>query len=381
MTNSLPTAHVLDRSDLDALLACLWRRGYRVIGPTLRDDAIVYDELPSSAQLPIGWTDRQEAGRYRLERRRDQACFGYVVGPQSYKRTLSPPAIRLFRARLRSTDGEPSTQFVLEQDVPEPVRYAFFGVRACELAAMHVQDRVFLGDVVDPVYAHRRSDNFIVAVQCAEAGGTCFCDSMQTGPRAERGFDLALTELLSSKDHRFLLEVGSEQGRSVVEELPTRPAERADLLAAQQASERARQQMGRVLDTAGVAQLLKETLEHPHWDDVAGRCESCANCTLVCPTCFCHTVEDTIDVKGEHAERWRLWDSCFNADFSYIHGGHIRSSTRSRYRQWLTHKLSTWHDQFGSSGCVGCGRCITWCPVGIDLTEEIAALRRKEPPT
>ncbi len=99
----------------------------------------------------------------------------------------------------------------------------------------------------------------------------------------------------------------------------------------------------------------------------------------MCPTCFCTDTEDVTDLTGDHAERWRRWDSCFSLDFSFVHGGTIRSSTRSRYRQWLTHKLGTWWAQFGESGCVGCGRCIAWCPVGIDLTEEVAALETAAP--
>jgi ferredoxin len=136
----------------------------------------------------------------------------------------------------------------------------------------------------------------------------------------------------------------------------------------------------RTLDTAGIRDLLYQNFEHTRWDDVAARCLSCGNCTLACPTCFCSTVEDSSDVAGQRAERWRRWDSCFVQSFSYIHGGSVRMSPRSRYRQWLTHKLASWIDQFGTSGCVGCGRCITWCPVGIDITEEVAAIRGAETP-
>jgi ferredoxin len=100
---------------------------------------------------------------------------------------------------------------------------------------------------------------------------------------------------------------------------------------------------------------------------------------MVCPTCFCSSVEDVSDLSGEHVERRRHWDSCFNFSFSYMNGGNVRDNTRSRYRQWLTHKLGSWIEQFGASGCVGCGRCITWCPVGIDLTEEVAAIRGEQP--
>jgi Fe-S-cluster-containing hydrogenase component 2 len=129
------------------------------------------------------------------------------------------------------------------------------------------------------------------------------------------------------------------------------------------------------MDTTGIRDLLYTNFDHPRWDNVAQRCLTCANCTMVCPTCFCTTVEDVSDVTGSHAERWRKWDSCFSQNFSYIHGGSVRSSAKSRYRQWMTHKLASWIDQFGSSGCVGCGRCITWCPVGIDITEEVRAIR------
>jgi ferredoxin len=133
--------------------------------------------------------------------------------------------------------------------------------------------------------------------------------------------------------------------------------------------------MGRAMETDGLPALLARNPEHPRWAQVAERCLTCGNCTLSCPTCFCHTVEDVADLAGTTAERVRRWDSCFTSEFSYIHGGSVRPSARSRYRQWLTHKLSAWHDQFGTSGCVGCGRCITWCPAKIDITEEVHAIR------
>ncbi|WP_325063331.1 4Fe-4S dicluster domain-containing protein [Halovulum marinum] len=151
-----------------------------------------------------------------------------------------------------------------------------------------------------------------------------------------------------------------------------RAPEERHLQAAEAATKAAAEsQTRRMVDN--IPDLLRENPDHPHWDVVADRCLSCANCTLACPTCFCSDVEDVNDLTGDHTERWRTWDSCFTADFSYVHGGSVRRSTKSRYRQWLTHKLSTWHDQFGSSGCVGCGRCIAWCPVGIDITAEAAA--------
>lgn len=367
-----PTPAVVTAPALDTLIRTLAGHGYAVVGPTVRDGAIVYDEIASAADLPAGWTDEQAPGRYRLARRGDGAMFGYAVGPHSWKRFLHPPRYTLWRAR-RAQEG-----FTVEDATPPTPRYAFIGVRACELAAMAVQDRVLRdGEHPDPVYRARRAQAFVVAVECGQAGGTCFCASMGTGPEVTGGYDLKLTELLDG-GHRFVVRAGSAQGAEVLDALPGRPASADDLEAARAVPERTAARMGRRLDTADLPGLLRGRPEHPRWDEVAERCLSCANCTNVCPTCFCSTVEDVSDLAGQEAAREQRWDSCFTLDFTQLHGGSVRASTRSRYRHWLTHKLDTWHDQFGSSGCVGCGRCIAWCPVGIDLTEEVAALRAAE---
>jgi sulfhydrogenase subunit beta (sulfur reductase) len=369
-TPSVGAKGMLDPEGLQALIAILAARGYQVLGPTVRDGAIVYDALTSSADLPAGWTERQDAGHYRLERRSDQALFGYAVGPNSWKRYLHPPIERLWQAR-REGDG-----FAVIADEEAPPKLAFIGVRACELHAIAIQDRVFVeGPHLNTAYRDRRRNNFIVAVNCGVAGGTCFCVSMNTGPKVAAGFDLSLTELLDGEGHRFVVEVGSAAGAEVLAELPHRAAAADQVAAADAVVAHTATQMGRHMDTNGLKDLLQGNPTHQQWDDVAARCLTCANCTMVCPTCFCTTVEDHTDLTGQTAERVRRWDSCFTLDFSYIHGGSVRTETKSRYRQWMTHKLASWIDQFGTSGCVGCGRCITWCPVGIDITAEVAAIR------
>ncbi len=364
---------VLERDHLQLLLDILAKRGYRVVGPTVRDRAIVYDDLTSLADLPVGWTDEQDGGTYRLRRRNDGALFGYVVGPHSWKKFLHPPAVRLWRA---STGGNGFQ--IVEEDEGVP-KFAFIGVRSCEISAIAVQDKVFLnGKYSDPHYKARRQDVFIVALNCGHAGGTCFCASMNTGPKATFGFDLALTEVLEAGRHYFLVDVGTELGAEILREVPHKAASEEEKATAERIVAKTARQMGRTMDTTGIKELLYRNYENPRWDDVAKRCLTCANCTMVCPTCFCTTVEDVTDLTGEHAERWRKWDSCFTMDFSYIFGGSVRASPMARYRQWMTHKLATWIDQFGTSGCVGCGRCITWCPVAIDITEEVSAIRQSE---
>jgi len=365
---------MLARADFTRLLEALGADGRTVVGPTVRDGAIVYDEISRVEDLPIGWRDEQSPGRYRLERAGREALFDHVVGPQSWKRILHPPQVRLWSAK-REGEG-----FSVDPPAASSKRYAFLGVRGCEMEAIARLDRVLLGgEYVDSTYAGNREGVLLIAVNCGRAGGNCFCVSMGTGPRVERGYDLVLTELIDAGGHRFLLEAGSERGERLLDGLPLGPVTDDDLGAAERQIEATAAGMGRQVDTAGLKELLRERAEHPAWDAVAERCLTCANCTMVCPTCFCSTVEDVTDLTGDHAERWRKWDSCFTMDFSYLHGGSVRQSTRARYRQWLTHKMSTWIDQFGESGCVGCGRCITWCPVGIDLTAEISAIREGSP--
>ena len=365
---------VLTIDGLEALLDALGRRGFRVLGPTVRDQAIVYDDIASLADLPRGWTDEQDGGRYRLLRRDDDALFGYAAGPHSWKKFLHAPGQRLWRAE-RNAEG-----MSVVGEAPSTDRLALIGVRACELHAIAIQDRVLLsGGHADPFYRARREDNFIVAVNCGEPGGTCFCASMNTGPKAAGGYDLALTEITGEDGLLYVVEAGSEAGRAMLDELPRRDATQEEIASAEAVSAGAAERMGRVMPaTHEVPQLLQRNLDHPRWDEVAERCLTCGNCTMVCPTCFCTTVEDVTSLDGASAERMQRWDSCFTMDFSYLHGGSVRASPRSRYRQWMTHKLSTWWDQFGTSGCVGCGHCITWCPVGIDITEEVAAIRASD---
>jgi sulfhydrogenase subunit beta (sulfur reductase) len=354
------------KGELQNLIVFLRRDGYTVVGPKVQDNAICYTEIVGMDDLPRGIRDTQEPGKYRVEQTGHENFFEFNVGPHSWKQFLFPS-----RATIATGTREADRWTFSTPENPQP-KFAFLGVRACELAAIAIQDRVFLqGSYVDPLYKARRESIVIIAVNCTVSASTCFCTSMQTGPKCYSGFDVALTEI----DDGFVVETATELGRSLVMRLKTDEATERDVKEALVLEKRAVDQISKRLDTFDIRNMLLGNLEHPRWDDVATRCLSCTNCTMVCPTCFCSTVSEVVDLSGDNVQRQREWDSCFNLDFSYTANGVVRNDRRSRYRQWLTHKLASWHDQFDSSGCVGCGRCITWCPVGIDITEEVAAIR------
>ena len=384
---------LIDVDGLQAVIDVLLGRGYSVVGPTVRSGSVVNAPITRVDDLPRGWGDEQAAGHYRLRRRGDEALFGFAAGAQSAKPVFFPADEVVWRG-ARDPDGRRlrtlGPAHPGDPDAPEGGRdasgpgpesppVALLGVRSCDLCAVGIHDHVLGGRAVTDVhYSARREGAFVVAVACSDPGGTCFCVSMGTGPRPEPGrgapYDLSLTELLEGR-HRFVVEIGSDRGADVLAEAGSSPAGPDDIAAATAVTEDATSRMGRRLDTDGIRDLLYENAESPQWDEIASRCLACTNCTLVCPTCFCTDVEDVSDLAGLADERHRVWDSCFTSGFSYIHGGSVRPSTRSRYRQWMTHKLASWQDQFGTSGCVGCGRCVTWCPAAIDITAEVAAMR------
>ncbi|MFZ1802530.1 MAG: 4Fe-4S dicluster domain-containing protein [Nitrospira sp.] len=359
------TCGILPSAHLQRLLDTLSAKGYRIVGPIVRDGSVVWDTVRSVSDLPIGWRDQQEPGRYRLEQTGSQEVFGVVHGAQSLKQFVFAPREPLLQIE-RSKDG-----FATRPTLPQSEKVAIIGARACDLAGLTIQDRIFLNDAYrDPYYASRREGLFVIAVNCTRALSTCFCASMETGPRAKHGFDLVLTEV----DDSLLIEAGSEAGRDLLSNLSLSTGSEQLSTEAARRIEACAQSQVRRLDHSRLPQALYDAHEHPRWDELAGRCLACTNCTMVCPTCFCHTVEETPDLSHQQSTHTRLWDSCFTQEHGYIHGKNVRPTIKDRYRMWLTHKLASWIDQFGTSGCVGCGRCITWCPVGIDVTEELSAL-------
>ena len=356
---------LLTRQDFPALLQALKTQKYRVLGPVVAEGSVKWEEVARVEDLPIGWRDHQRPGQYRLERTDSPRFFDIVHGPESIKRHVFTP-----RETLLVLERKKKT-FSAHPVVPQGERVALLGPRACDLAGLAVQDRIFLKDqFADPCYQIRREHLLLIAVNCTRALETCFCASMGTGPKVQHGYDLVMTEA----DDGFVVRPGSEAGQEIYDQLPLRAVDATRIQEDEDRITACANSQVREMDSSQMPQALYDAHDHPRWDEVATRCLACTNCTMVCPTCFCSAVEETPDLLHQRSEHARVWDSCFTPDHGYIHGKNFRPTIKDRYRMWLTHKLASWIDQFGTSGCVGCGRCMTWCPVGIDLTEEVQVL-------
>ncbi len=360
------------KDDLKVLFEAL-AEVYRIIGPKTVNGAILLSEV-SYSDIPAGRADLQGPGSYRLEEGKSDEVFSFSPGPDSFKKFLHPSSSTVFS--FKKSAKTVSVETPSNEDRP----MAFVGVRACDLSALDLLDKIFLeGAVRERGYDGRRGEIFIAAVNCLHPGDNCFCDSMGTGPEAKEGFDIAMTGI----GGYFLIEAGSVKGERVLEKLPHEEARESDLDQKKADISRCRQMMKKTMKTGDLPGVLYRNPEHPRWAEIAERDLGCGNCTMVCPTCFCNSSFDTLSVRSMSGNlkefsgiRKRSWDSCFSKNFARVHGGNFRPSRRARYRHWMTHKLAYWIDQFGRPGCVGCGRCITWCPAGIDITRELEELRR-----
>ncbi len=360
-------ARIFAREDLQLLLELLKQRGFEILGPRAADGMISFAPLSSADQLPWGVEDEQEAGRYRLADGPANRAFFWTSAAQSIKPLAFPAAEGLWQVRF-SDDGRPR----FSETLPAPKPIAIIGVRACDLAALELLDRHFY-DKGDPWYRARRDALCTVAVNCARSAATCFCRSTGDGPSVNSRHDLLLDEI----EDGFVIQAGSPLGEALIADCDWQPASAEHLADAKVQTEAAASTQTRSLPEVDLESMLGNRANVAAWQKIGEQCLACGNCTAVCPSCFCHRHTEEPALDAASSSHGREWDSCFSNDHSLMHGQPHRREISHRYRQWLSHKLGGWHSQYGRSGCTGCGRCITWCPVGIDLTRSVSAVLKE----
>jgi len=360
------------QDDLQKLINTVLAQGYECIGPQVRDGTIIYDTLTSVEQLPRGVSDLQSAGSYTLENSSRSKYFDWANGPQAIKPLLFTPREELWKSK-RSDAGHITFSSAPVDSKPK----AIIAARACDIAAMQLQDQHFLQQqFVDSGYKTRRENLLTIAVNCGHPAQTCFCHSTGDGPFIEKAVEQDTDIVLTELEHGFLIKAHTTAGKKLLSLLSLQKASPAQKEEFQQIKANSARQT-RALPDGDIKNSLSNAMDDSAWEKIATECLSCGNCTSVCPTCFCHSENELSSVDGNSSSHYREWDSCFTQGHSYIHGITIRPDTSQRYRQWLSHKFSSWIDQYGRSGCVGCGRCISWCPVGIDVLESINQIIEK----
>lgn len=254
-----------------------------------------------------------------------------------------------------------------------------FGIRPCDLSALKILDRFYLGAGRDPYYAARRENTVAIAIACNQPDPTCFCLSLGAGPFLKAGFDLQLTDL----GDRFAVEAGTEAGTALIKDFPhiftdAAPADNEDLYEARLASQ------SRFEKHVNLEQVRKSMLagkvSDAFWESVANRCFECGGCVYNCPVCTCFTVVDRA-YASDRGKRLRIWDTCMFKGFTRMAGGSVPAERKlQRTRRWFHHKLVHWPEQFGMFGCVGCGRCAVSCPGRIDMATVALKIKGSEQP-
>ncbi len=352
---------------LEKLIFNLHTLGYTVVGPKVVDGAVCLDEISGIGDLAAGAVDVQAPGKYRLQGS-SKSIFSAVNGPHSVKKFLHPACLPMLK--LKEGEGGPRPEPTFHADR----KYAFLGIRPCDLKAVDALDRaLIMPRYRDPVYAPLRKASLMIVVNCGRAGENCFCESMGTGPKADGGYDLGITEL----PDRLLFDI--PDGRmNLLEGVEMKPASQQDLREELNLMQRVKGEMHKAIARRDPSDFMYGGSESRVWDEVAQVCLGCGNCAMVCPTCFCNTIQDVTDMKDGSVTRQRVWDVCLSKKFTYSAGGNPRADRKARYRQFVMHKFAYWPDQFSLYGCVGCGRCITWCPVGIDISETVNSVLREQ---
>jgi ferredoxin len=321
------------------------RSEYRVFGPVREKDQAIFKEISSSGELFIEYAST-------------------MLSPG--KMFIYKPKEDILRFRMEDT-------LSIEECSPEIEKQVIVGIHSCDIHAILYLDKTFLGAFTDPYYKARRDNSFLIALNCMQVSENCFCSSVGTGPhlKAQSGYDIVLTDF----EEDYLVELKSARSFELFN-LKGKKAGPGVWKGKSKKEESLLKSFKKIIDVKGIDDLFMKNLDHHVWAETADeRCLSCSNCVMVCPTCFCYDIVDEMSMDLTEVRRFRQLDACQDLRFAAVHGGNFRGTRASRLRQFVMHNLN-YTSQYGLIKTVGCGRCITWCPTKIDLTEMAKEIQR-----
>ena len=254
--------------------------------------------------------------------------------------------------------------------------YVIFGVRACDVKSFDILDRVFLAEPVDSFYKSRREHGIIVSVSCSKPAETCFCSAFGIDAANPSG-DVSAWRC----DDALYLESNTEKGNAFIEKIKDLLVEcDADVVSKEKEKTKkitAKLPLGDIKTEAFGGGKTKQFFDSPLWKDMSATCLGCGTCTFVCPTCQCYDIKEFN--TGNGVIRYRCWDSCMYSDFTKMAHGNPRLTQAERFRQRFMHKLVYYpENNDGIFGCVGCGRCISKCPISMNIVKVMKTLGGKE---
>ncbi|MEM4513481.1 MAG: 4Fe-4S dicluster domain-containing protein [Ignisphaera sp.] len=325
--------------------------GYKVFG-----GSVIWGSISDVNDLPLNVSDIQGPGFFRITK---GTRFRHsVASPKVFLNPSEQLLLMVFR------------NYDVESVVGEIPRVVLFGIKPCDVKSIEVLDSI-LGN--HPLYAKaRKAIAGIVVEECLEPGETCFCGATDSGPNAGKGFDISYAKV---NENSVIFRYGSNLGKRIIDELGLKEAERDIVEEYVRLVENAKTKtVSKIPKVVDVQKALYNCIEDISiWAMLSKNCVGCGNCNYVCPTCFCLEFEDEI-VDERYAKRVAKWIGCLTYTYGQVAGGHFRPQLYMRYRHFVLHKFLFYPKQIGLLGCVGCGRCITWCPLGVDLRKTLSEI-------
>jgi sulfhydrogenase subunit beta (sulfur reductase) len=331
---------ILQKKDLGKFVENL-KKDHEVIGPKRKAEGYIFDYIDDSGELALDYTT-----------------------------TMLPPKKIFFPPREPLYSYEKVGEEVVIKDLSEKwkKKRILFGVHSCDINALLILDGVFGGKLKDQLYLNRRRNTLIIGMNCRSPGENCFCDAMTTGPTIKKGYDLLLTDI----GDKYYVQVGSKAGEKLLSRDLFRTATKADRKKMEAEVIRVKNKLQSDFGIDKLGEKMKGKFWSKLWEAQTKKCVLCGACNFVCPTCYCFDVVDETDLAGKKGQRVRVWDTCHFKDFATVAGGiNFRGGKVPRVKQRLYHKLCYSTEQRGVYDCVGCGRCIQFCPAKIDIREII----------